>query len=188
MSDVLPRARDAKGTREAILQSAKQAFSEGGADVGVREIAARAGANSSLINRYFGSKEKLLEEVMCSVPVDFAAVLRRDRGRFGVTIARGLMANCRAAAEFDPTLVMVRSLGSGDGAAVVSALLETWLDPLADALGGSGGRLRAELIVSAIAGFQIFARVLLTRGVGEAEEGEVVALLGATIQSYVDGA
>jgi AcrR family transcriptional regulator len=186
MSDQPARSRDAAATRDAIFESAKQAFSEGGADVGVRDIAARAGVNSSLINRYFGSKDQLLSEVVCSVPLDFAAVLKHDRAHFGVNVARGLIASCQKTGDFDPTLVMLRSLGSPGATTTFSTLIDTWLDPLADVLDGADCRLRAELILSAMAGFQIFGRVVSTRGIAEAAEEKVIALLGATIQSYVD--
>ncbi|MDB5615134.1 MAG: hypothetical protein JWQ22_2787 [Devosia sp.] len=184
--DTPSRPRDAAATREAILSAAKLAFSEGGSDVGVRDIAARAGVNVALINRYFGSKDQLLEAVVCSMPIGFAAALRADRANFGLTVARGLLAGCHGTGGFDPTLVMLRSLGSANAMASFSPLLDTWLDPLAEALGGTDGRLRAELILSAIAGFQIFGRVARTRGIADAPDATVIALLGDTIQRYVD--
>ena len=53
-----PRGRNAAATRQAILDSARWCFSRDGYDqVGVRDIAARAGADPALVNRYFGSKE-----------------------------------------------------------------------------------------------------------------------------------
>ena len=54
------RPRNAAATREAILQSALSAFVRQGYDgVGVREIAQTAGVTAVLVNRYFGSKERL---------------------------------------------------------------------------------------------------------------------------------
>ena len=182
------RPRDAVATRAAILDAAKLAFSEGGSDVGVRDIAGRAGVNVALINRYFGSKDQLLEAVVCSVPVGFAAVLAADRASFGATIARALRDGCRATGEFDPTLVLLRSLGSATAMAGFAPLLDAWLDPLAAAIGGPDSRLRAEMILSAIAGFQIFGRIASTRGIADAPDDRVVAMLGQTIQLYVDGA
>src|SRR5712691_3199451 len=59
------RPRNAADTRIAILASARRAFARAGYDgVGVREIANGAGVTAMLINRYFGSKERLFAEVM----------------------------------------------------------------------------------------------------------------------------
>ncbi|MEM7268546.1 MAG: TetR family transcriptional regulator, partial [Pseudomonadota bacterium] len=53
-------AKNAEATAERIISSACELFAEKGYDgAGVREIAARAGANVALINRYFGSKAGL---------------------------------------------------------------------------------------------------------------------------------
>ena len=58
------RRRNAAATRAAILQSARKAFARKGYDgAGVREIAEGAGVTAMLVNRYFGSKEKLFAEV-----------------------------------------------------------------------------------------------------------------------------
>src|SRR5262245_24637290 len=59
-----PRRRNAAATRAAILASARAAFVRSGYDgAGVREIAAGAGVTAMLVNRYFGSKERLFAEV-----------------------------------------------------------------------------------------------------------------------------
>lgn len=59
------RPRNAAATRDAILQSAIRHFARAGYDgVGVREIAADAGVTAMLVNRYFGSKEKLFAEAV----------------------------------------------------------------------------------------------------------------------------
>ena len=62
------RPRNAAATRAAILNSARQAFARAGYDgVGVREIAEGAGVTAMLVNRYFGSKERLFAEVVADI-------------------------------------------------------------------------------------------------------------------------
>ena len=52
--------QDGVETREAILAAAEQEFADKGFELAsAREICRRAGANSALMNRYFGSKEAL---------------------------------------------------------------------------------------------------------------------------------
>jgi AcrR family transcriptional regulator len=54
--------RDADGTRQRLLQAARQHFARDGyAATTVRDIATEAGVNVALINRYFTSKEGLFE-------------------------------------------------------------------------------------------------------------------------------
>ena len=59
------RRRDAAATRSAILEAATRRFAfEGYQNAGVREIAADAGVDAAMVNRYFGSKEGLFAEVV----------------------------------------------------------------------------------------------------------------------------
>jgi AcrR family transcriptional regulator len=59
------RKRDAAATRRALLDAAAKLFAERGFDrTTVRDIAREAGANQSLLFRYFGSKDALFEEVV----------------------------------------------------------------------------------------------------------------------------
>src|SRR6188474_2761126 len=59
------RQRNAAATRQAIMQSARRAFAKAGyAGAGVREIAHGAGVTAMLVNRYFGSKERLFAEAV----------------------------------------------------------------------------------------------------------------------------
>ncbi|GGF20419.1 TetR family transcriptional regulator [Williamsia phyllosphaerae] len=59
------RERNADATRADLLRAAKRRFTVFGFErTTVREIAADAGANVSLINRYFGSKDGLLAAVL----------------------------------------------------------------------------------------------------------------------------
>ncbi len=60
--DAVVRPRDADGTRQRLLQAARQRFAKDGyAATTVRDIATEAGVNVALINRYFTSKEGLFE-------------------------------------------------------------------------------------------------------------------------------
>src|SRR5215475_8008014 len=72
------RRRDAAATRAAILASAQRAFAQSGYDgAGVREIAAGAGVTAMLVNRYFGSKEKLFAEVLAAAAAN-PTILSRE--------------------------------------------------------------------------------------------------------------
>ncbi|HNV80567.1 MAG TPA: TetR/AcrR family transcriptional regulator, partial [Tenuifilaceae bacterium] len=69
--------RNSQKTREKILKTATKLFLQKGVDqVGVREIAAKAGINLSLMNYYFQTKENLFETIFDSLVMDKAIKLR----------------------------------------------------------------------------------------------------------------
>src|SRR6202008_4243685 len=79
------RQRNAAATREAILQSARQAFAKAGyAGAGVREIARGAGGTAMLVNRYFGSKERLFAEAVAE-PMATTSVLAPQIASAGIS-------------------------------------------------------------------------------------------------------
>uniref|UniRef100_B8J299 Transcriptional regulator, TetR family n=1 Tax=Desulfovibrio desulfuricans (strain ATCC 27774 / DSM 6949 / MB) TaxID=525146 RepID=B8J299_DESDA len=62
------QTRNAAQTRQRILLAARGLFANNNYEsVGTREIAAKAGVNATLINRYFGSKKKLFVAVVESL-------------------------------------------------------------------------------------------------------------------------
>src|ERR1700754_4834725 len=96
-----PRRRDAAATRAAILASARRGFVEAGYDgAGVREIAAGAGVTAMMVNRYFGSKERLFAEVIAQVMAEPTILTREnlEAPDFAARIARNLVAITRAGA------------------------------------------------------------------------------------------
>ena len=56
--------RDAQRNYELILDAARQAFGESGADACVEEIAARAGVGVGTVYRRFASKDALIDELL----------------------------------------------------------------------------------------------------------------------------
>jgi AcrR family transcriptional regulator len=59
------RRRDKAATKQALLEAAMQVFATRGFDAATtREVAARAGANEQLIQRYFGGKAGLLLAIL----------------------------------------------------------------------------------------------------------------------------
>jgi AcrR family transcriptional regulator len=74
-----PRRRNAETTRAAILAAAQQAFAEiGYPAAGIRHIAALAGVDSALVQRYFGSKAGLFEAALsAAIPIFEPADLRQ---------------------------------------------------------------------------------------------------------------
>ena len=59
-----PLRRDAQRNRERIIAATREAFGERGLDVGVDEIARRAGVGMGTLYRHFPTKDALIDAVV----------------------------------------------------------------------------------------------------------------------------
>lgn len=186
------RRRNAAATRQAILESARRAFAESGYDgAGVREIAAGAGVTAMLVNRYFGSKERLFAEVVAetmAAPVilaaqnltsatqshDFAAAL------VGVTEA--------GRAPLEGFQVMLRSASSRRAAAIARDEIEQhYHRTLTEALSGKLAPQRAALVLSLVAGVQMMRQMIGLTALADADPEALVELLEPLFRRLLEG-
>jgi AcrR family transcriptional regulator len=72
-----PLRRDAERNRERILEAAREAFAEDGLDVGLHEVAKRAGVGVGTIYRRFPDKETLIEALFEDKVDEVVAVAER---------------------------------------------------------------------------------------------------------------
>src|SRR5580698_10482462 len=119
--------RKGAATREAILKSAREAFTQSGYDVGVREIAENAGVTAMLVNRYFGSKEQLFEEVIDAVlarPGILTHEVMKDTPDLTALCHHGAAAlvarTAPQATPMDGFVIMLRSANNKHAAAILS--------------------------------------------------------------------
>jgi AcrR family transcriptional regulator len=160
-----PRKRDAEATRAAILASARRAFAESGYDgAGVREIAAGAGVTAMLVNRYFGSKEKLFAEV--AVATSSSPVILTPENLASPDFARRMAAALVDITDANGTplegfLIMLRSASSKEAAKIGrKQITNGQLKRLASALQGAHAEERAAILLSIVAGFQAMRQML----------------------------
>src|SRR5258707_1138914 len=122
------RRRDAAATRAAILASAREAFARAGYDgVGVREIASGAGVTAMLVNRYFGSKERLFAEVVAATMAtpDILTPENLRAPDFAERIAGTLVDITKAGATpLDGFLIMLHSASSERAAEIGRGQIE----------------------------------------------------------------
>ncbi|MEM0962907.1 MAG: TetR family transcriptional regulator [Bacteroidota bacterium] len=180
-----PVMGDRAATRASLLAAARRQFSAGGyGETGVREIAAEAGVNAALINRYFGSKLGLFTEVVGD-SFRVGDLLVGDRDTLGDRLARWLVRPRREG--FDPTLVLLYSAPHPDASGVLrAALAEQVASPLAAWLGGGDARERAGLVTATLFGFALTRDVIGASVLGDDEA--VVRHLGDMLQRLIDGA
>lgn len=160
--------KKATATRQAILESARVAFTQSGYDVGVREIAENAGVTAMLVNRYFGTKERLFEEVIDLV-LSAPGILTRDLMANAPDvptlcrdIANALVARTAPdATPMDGFLIMLRSANDAQATAILRSKFEThFARPLSASMPGEDSAQRAALFLAVIAGFQVMRQIV----------------------------
>ncbi|MEV2278444.1 TetR family transcriptional regulator [Nocardiopsis sp. NPDC049922] len=154
-------ARGREATRARILESARELFtSEGYGAVSSRMIAAHAGVNVALINRYFGAKRGLLTEILREDGV-FPGLIEGDPD----TLTRRLAEHAvgRLHGEGTPLQrALDHSSGDPDLQAVYQGRLKSaMLEPLSAYLGGEHAPVHASLVAAVLLGL---TRVRLIEG------------------------
>ena len=184
--DNAPRCRNSTATRQAILEAAKTCFMHDGYEqVGVRDIAARAGVDPALVNRYFGSKEGLFSEAVAS-KFDLSPLLDGDRATLGERLARYFLQKKSTGGDYDPLLALLRSSSSDVCSGMLrNAILDGFVRPLAARLEGPDALTRAELVGSTLLGLLVHRTVI---GGAETPDNErILALVAPTLQAFIDG-
>ncbi|MEP6503401.1 MAG: TetR family transcriptional regulator [Betaproteobacteria bacterium] len=184
-------ARNAGDTRARILAAARVRFSvDAYENVGTRDIAADAGVDAALVNRYFGGKEKLFDEALTGAFAIGEHFAGTDMRTFGALITTLVLDGSeeRREAKFDALGMLLRASGSPATAARVAARFHAeFVLPLAGLLRGRDAELRAALIASYLMGLATMKHALHSPALGAAVQRKAVALVGAAIQACVDG-
>jgi AcrR family transcriptional regulator len=179
-------------TREEILAAARRLFAQRGYQATtMRAIAAEAGVNAALVHHYYGSKEQLLIAAM-NLPLNPADVIRelRDAGprdELGERLVRFFVRTWRDPETGQPLQALLRASASSDaGAATMREFVENVMLARLSALLGIP-RLRLAGGFAQLVGFALAGTVIGIEPLASASEDELVALLGPSIQRYVDG-
>ncbi|RFA18139.1 TetR/AcrR family transcriptional regulator [Subtercola boreus] len=154
------RPRDADTTRQALLAAARRRFAlDGYAATTVRVIAADAGVNVALINRYFSSKEGLFEACLAHVGRELD---RQDAEPSSLTqIIETIIhqvADSPSGEQSLQLLMLLRSSGDERADLIRRNTLQRFAERMAATSGWPAGRsgddrvLRAQLAISAAMG------------------------------------
>jgi AcrR family transcriptional regulator len=186
------RRRNAAATREAILDSARQAFARAGYEgVGVREIAKGAGVTAMMVNRYFGSKERLFAEAiaksMATTSVLTPFIL--DSTATGHDFAAALISITKKdAMPLEGFQIMLRSASSERAAEIGREQIENHHQRLiAAALSGDLAPQRAAVVLSLVAGFQIMRQMIGISPLTEVDPKALVKILGPVFDQLIKG-
>jgi AcrR family transcriptional regulator len=157
----------------------------------VREIANGAGVTAMLINRYFGSKERLFAEVVAET-VATPSILTQESitsPTSGADIAAALIHQTKTGAiPLDGFLIMLNSASSSRAAEILCEQIERHHQKvMTAALNGACAPQRAALVLSVIAGFQFMRQMIGLSALAEAEPKVLVKVLGPVFQQLVEG-
>lgn len=151
---------------------------------GVRDITAAAGVNPALVNRYFGSKDKLYEAALGEL-LDAEQVTSIARDTFGDQVVAMLTARQRK--RRNPLPMMLLASADPAARAITQRLLsEVFVEPLARWYGPERGEAKASCFALLASGLTVYRDVYpLAPLTGEMDE-TTRSWLAACFQSLID--
>lgn len=172
--------RDREATRRRILNAARDLFGEHGYDgVTVRMIAARAEANTALVNRYFGSKAALFGEVLAGESV-IRGVIAGDPGGLPRRLAEHFVRLLDQGSVTAMSRMLDRSAGQPEVKEILLHYLEDVIvEPIVAQLDGPDARARALLASTIIMGGGPVRRLLGLNDLRAADPAELTDRLTA---------
>jgi len=187
-SHQLRRPRNAVATREAILQSALAAFAHQGYDgVGVREIAQTAGVTAVLVNRYFGSKERLFAAAVETMFAD-SSLFGGDASTLAQRLAELVVTKCgKDGHPSDPLLLLLRSAPNPRAAEILRDRIARHCErPLISFMRGPKRGERAAIVLALIVGLQLFHKVIGNKALADANGTSLSGDLKLMLERLID--
>jgi AcrR family transcriptional regulator len=189
MPDRPAKTAKSRRTRDAILKAAQELFAEQGYErATIRDIAGRASIDPAMVIRYFGSKERLFASATdfdLRLP-DLTAI---PKDEIGATLVAHFLEVWEGAASNGSLISLLRAAATNDdAAAAVRGIFGSQVVPmLARVVPLPELPMRAGLVATQIMGFAITRYVLKVPPVVAMNRGQIVKLLGPTMQRYVAG-
>ncbi|HEY4940287.1 MAG TPA: TetR family transcriptional regulator [Rhizomicrobium sp.] len=182
-----PRKRDAEATRAAILEAAKAHFARSGYDGAfLRDIAADAGADAALINRYFGGKEGLFAAALKD-SIGPNTTAEWDRQSFALDIARMMAGHAHQHVERTHAFQFLLQAATNPTTAPLLnvAVQERFMGPIREWIGGDNAEARARLFASVFIGLLV-ERLIRDEPLADNERDVFIERTAALLQSLVD--
>jgi AcrR family transcriptional regulator len=178
-------------TRDDLLAAAAAAFSALGYEAAsVRKVAADAGVDPALVRRYFGTKERLFNEIAAAA-VDpermVQSVVDGPRDGLGDRLARYFLSRLGDVEAPGPILALVRSAVTSPHAAMLlrTFLAEQVLSRIAAATGADDPALRAALAASQLVGIAVARHAVQLEPLVVIDVNELADLIGPALQRYL---
>jgi len=181
------RKRDAEATRAAILAAAKKHFAKSGYDGAyLRDIAADAGADAALINRYFGGKEGLFAEALKdSIAPD--RIAQWDRKTFAREVATMMAGHAHQHVDRMHAFQFLLQAATNPTTAPLlnEAVQERFMGPIREWIGGDDAIARARVLASVFIGLLV-ERLIRDEPLEGKERDVFIERTAAMLQALVD--
>lgn len=179
-------------TREAILTSAREAFSERGFDgASIRAIASAAGVDPALVHHYFGPKEQLFLAAV-NIPIDPASAVTRvltgDPDQLGQRLVRQFLSVWDSPVGTTAAALFRSSLHNEWTGRLLREFIVTQVLRRVIAQRGlerAEAELRVSLVASQMVGLAMTRYLLQVEPMASAPAEQIVTLIGPTIQRYM---
>ena len=182
------------GTREAIINAARQQFGElGYRRTTLRGVASIAGVDPRLVLHYFGSKKQLFLESV-ELPIDpdtvFARLFEPGPKGVGERAAEIIVAVLEEPTTQRVMVGLIRAAASEPEAAqlVREILTDRMLTPLAERVGGDHPELRASLMASQVVGLAMGRHVVELDPLATVSREQLVRAVAPVFEHYLTGA
>ncbi|WP_328561925.1 TetR family transcriptional regulator [Streptomyces coelicoflavus] len=189
-----PRRTESGDTRDRILVTAREEFSERGYEkTSVRAIAKAAGVDPALVHHYFGTKEQVFE---AAIEVAFApamdapeAIADGPLDGVGERLTRFIFGVWENPATRTPLLAILRSAVNNETAATVFRRLiaAQLLRRVAAQLDRPDAELRVELAAAQLVGCAMLRYVIKVEPLASADPEQLVARLAPVVQGHLTG-
>lgn len=181
------RKRDAEATQAAILEAAKIHFARSGYEGAyLRDIAADAGVDAALINRYFGGKDGLFAAALKD-SIRPRALHDWDRENFAHEIAQTMAGHAHEDLDrMHAFQFLLRAATSPVTAPLVNAAVqERFMGPIRTWIGGRNVEARARLFAATFIGLLV-ERLIRDEPLEGAERKVFIERTTALLQSLVE--
>jgi Bacterial regulatory proteins, tetR family/Tetracyclin repressor-like, C-terminal domain len=178
--------RDLEASRAAILDAAREVFTERGyARATIREIARRAGVTHGLVMRHFGTKEQLLIAALPG-PRAAAGVVAGDLDTLPDRIAAAFVTEAESGGAEHALVALIRSAASGEAAAMpLYAAVEREITAAFREAVGPGTEAYADLLSSLLIGVTFARHVARTGRLAELSREELLGYLVPAIRGLL---
>ncbi|GAA4561395.1 TetR/AcrR family transcriptional regulator [Planotetraspora kaengkrachanensis] len=180
-------------TREAILEAAVEAFTEGGyAGTTIRAVARTAGVDPALVMHFFGNKDGLFDAAIraSGLPLrELGEVMEGDIEGVGERLVRRYLSLWESPEHGPKLRAVVSSAASSPAAAAMlkEFITNEVLQPLAGQLGVDQAETRGIIAGSHLIGIAFTRYVLNIGPVASLEKEQLVACVAPAVQRYLTG-